>query len=123
MRATLGIVALLMTLAIGYLIYSAQVRHATNDKPLTQKINLVAVRNDLLSLGRAERLYLASNGTYATLEQLRSSKVMTSIPEGSRWGYIYSAEADGALHFRITASPSRGDLPTLSIDETIQITP
>jgi hypothetical protein len=126
MRATLGLVGLLIVLVIGYLIYSAQIRGVTNDKPLAQQTNLIAVRGDLRSLGQSERLYLAANGSYATLEELRRSNFISSFPEGNRSGYIYSAEVDGAAHFRITASPadsSRVDLPTLSIDETLQISP
>jgi Tfp pilus assembly protein PilE len=124
MRAALGLVGLLIVLVIGYLIYSTQIRSVSNDKPLVQQINLVAVRCDLLSLGQAEGLYLASNGSYANLEQLRSSNIMNSFPEGGRSGYRYTAEVDGAAHFRITASPtdsSKADLSTLSIDETLQI--
>ena len=126
MRATLGMVGLLTALAIGYLIYSAQLRQSANDRPVVQQINLTAVRRDLLSFGQAERLYLAANGSYATLEQLRQSNITSSLPEGNRWGYVYSAEVDGPAHFRITASPtgtSGADLPTLSIDETMQISP
>jgi|WetSurSiteA1Bulk_404760.scaffolds.fasta_scaffold05752_4 hypothetical protein len=124
MKATFGMVGLLIVLGIGYFIYSSQIRHATNGKPLAQQIDFVAVRSDLLSLGQAERLYLAANGSYATLEQLRHSKVMSSIPKGNRSGYRYSIEVDGAAHFQITASPtdsSGADLPILSIDETMQI--
>jgi hypothetical protein len=126
MRAALGMAGLLIALAIGYFIYSAQIRSVTSDKPLAQQMNLVAVRSDLLSLGQAERLYLASNGSYATLEQLRQSNMMNAVPEGNRSGYRYSVEIDGSTHFRITASPtdsSRADLPALSIDETLQISP
>jgi hypothetical protein len=126
MRATLGIVGLLIALVIGYLIYSAQIQQVAGDQPLAQRINLVAVRADLLSLGQSERLYLAANGSYATLEQLQSSNIMSSFPQGIRAGYVYAAELDGAAHFSITASPmdsSRSDLPTLSIDETLQISP
>ena len=124
MRATFAMVGLLIVLVIGYLIYSTQIRQATGDRPLVQQINFVAVRSDLLSLGQSERLYLAANGSYATLEQLRHSDIVSSVPESNRLGYEYTAEVDGAEHFRITASPtdsSRDDLPTLSIDETLQI--
>jgi hypothetical protein len=124
MKATFGMVGLLIVLGIGYFIYSSQIRHTTNGKPLAQQTDFVSVRSDLLSLGQAERLYLAANGSYATLEQLRHSKVMSSIPQGSRSGYRYSIEVDGAAHFQITASPtdsSGADLPILSIDETMQI--
>jgi hypothetical protein len=124
MRASLGLIGLLIVLGIGYYIYSSQIGQVADDKPAIQQINLTAIRSDLLSLGQAERLFFAANGSYATLEQLRSSGVMSSIPEGNRSGYRYTAEVDGASHFRITANPpgsSSGDLPTFSIDETMQI--
>ena len=124
MRAAFGMAGLLIVLMIGYLIYTSQIREVSRDKPLAQQTNVVAVQRDLFSLGQAEKLYLATNGNYATLEELRSSNVMNSIPDGSRLGYKYSVEIDGNAHFRITASatePSRTDLPTLSTDETMQI--
>jgi hypothetical protein len=124
MRASLGLVGLLIAVLIGWLIYSSQIKQTPNNQSLIQQTNSAAVRTDLLSLGQSERLYLSANGSYATLEQLQSSGVMSSFPDGSRSGYRYTAEVDGAAHFRITASPadlSRTDLPTLSIDETLQI--
>lgn len=122
-RASLGMVGLLVTLAIGYWIYSAQIQQVTYEKPLVQRTNLVAVRSHLLSLAQSERLYLASNNSYATLDELQQSKVMNSFPDGSRLGYVYNAEVDGATHFLITATPMDPgvDLPTLTIDETMQI--
>jgi hypothetical protein len=123
-RAPLGLVGLLVTLAIGYWIYSAQIQEVTNDRPLAQRTNLVAVRSQLLSLAQSEKLYLASNNSYATLEELQQSKIMNSFPDGNRLGYTYAAEVDGAAHFLITATPvdlSADGLPILSIDETMRI--
>jgi len=126
MRAALGMVGVLVVLAIGSLIYSTQIRQVTNDKPAIQQINDAAIKSDLLSLAQSEKLYWATNGSYAPLEVLRQSGVANSFPDGNRSGYRYIAEVDGADHFRITASPldsSRSDLPILSIDETMQISP
>jgi hypothetical protein len=124
MRAAFGMVGLLIVLLIGYLIYTSQIREMGDGKPLAQQINSVAVRSDLLALAQAERLYYTTNGSYVTLEELRSSNVMNTIPERGRSGYQYTAEVDGSAHFQITATPtdsSRTDLPILSIDETLQI--
>jgi Tfp pilus assembly protein PilE len=124
MRSTFGMAGLLIVLLIGYLIYTSQIREKGNGKTLVHQINLPAVRSDLLSLAQAERLHYATNGSYATLEELRRSNVMNSIPEAGRSGYQYTAEVDGAAHFKITASPTdsaRTDLPILSVDETLQI--
>jgi Tfp pilus assembly protein PilE len=124
MRAAFGMVGLLMVLLIGYLMYTSQIREIGDGKPLVHQLNLTAVRSDLLSLAQAEKLHCATNGSYATLEELRSSNIMNSIPETGRSGYQYTVEVDGATHFLIKASPtdsSRSDLPTLSIDETLQL--
>lgn len=124
MRAVFGFVGILMALGIGYFIYSTQIQNGSNGIPLPQQTNFVAIRQDLLSLGRSEGLYLATNGSYATIEQLKSSGVTSIIPDGNRWGYKYSIEVEGAAHFIITArsiDSSRPDQPTLSIDETMQI--
>ncbi len=119
MRAALGMAGLLIVLAIGYFIYSAQIGGETKSRTLVQQPDLVAVKGHLLSLGQSERLYLAANGSYATLEQLQQQESISN-----RWGYAFTAEVDGAVHFRITARPAdslMADLPTLSIDETMQI--
>jgi len=120
----LGFVGLLIVLGIGYAIYTSQIEHISNDRPLKQQIDLTGVQSDLLSLAQAERLHLAANGAYANLEQLRRSGVMNAIPAGNRAGYDYSIEVDGAAHFRITArpaDPSQEHLPVFSIDETMQL--
>ena len=125
MRTIFGMVGLLAVLAIGYYLYTVQLRQGADGRPPIQQINIVAVRADLLSLAQAERLYLATNGSYADLEQLRQSGNFSGLPEKSRPGYVYAVEVEDGLHFRITArptDPSRTDLPTLAIDETMHIT-
>jgi hypothetical protein len=124
MRAAFGIAGLLIVLVIGYLMYTSQIREIGDGKTIVHQLNLTAVRSDLLSLAQAEKLYCATNGNYATLEELRRSNVLNSIPEAGRSGYQYTIEVDGAALFLIKASPtdsSRSDLPTLSIDETLQL--
>jgi len=124
MRAAFGMAGLLVLLLIGYLMYTSQIQEMGDGKTLVRQLNLTAVRSDLLSLAQAEKLHCATNGSYANLEELRRSNVLNSIPETGREGYQYTAEVDGAAHFLITATPtdsSRSDLPTLFIDETLQI--
>jgi hypothetical protein len=123
MRAVFGFVGILMVLGIGFLIYSNQLQSGPGGAPLPQQTNLTAVRTDLLSLGQAERLYFATNGHYATMEQLKASGVTSVLPGSGRGGYRYDIETEGADNFRITATPSGpgGNLPTLSIDKRMQI--
>jgi len=117
MRSVAGILGLVLTVAIVYYAYSEMFRGMDGGVAPVQQIDLVGVRTDLISLAQAERVFLATNGTYGTLEQLQR-------PGTGRRGYVYEAEIDGGNHFRILARPadtSRQEWPILSIDETIQI--
>jgi len=123
MRAVLGFVSILMALGIGFLIYSTQIQSGPEGQLLPEQADLTAVRRDLLSLGQAERLYWAANGSYATIEQLRNSKIVSALPENAPRGYEYDIQMNGLDDFLITARPKNPelDLPTLSIDKQMQI--
>ncbi len=123
MRATLGFVVVLMALGIGYLVYSSRIQSSPDGEPLPQQTNLVAVRQGLLSIGQSERLYMATNGSYGTLEQLRSSGIGANLPNGARWGYEFTVDLEGAEYFLVTArplDPGRG-LPVMTLDQAMQI--
>jgi hypothetical protein len=69
-------------------------------------------------------MYLASHGTYASLEQLQQDGAIT-FSGANRRGYNYTAEVSGGEHFRIVAAPAdpaKAGWPTLAIDEMMQIT-
>ncbi len=124
MRAAFGLAALLTALAAGYWIYSAQLGPAgdSGSPALMTQLDLAAIRSDLLSLAQSERLYLAANGAYATMEELRQAGATGD--ENGRRHYRYQVTADGARHFRIVAipaDPSNPNRPVLTIDETMQI--
>jgi hypothetical protein len=123
MRAIGGILGLVLVAAIVYYVYSIQFSRMEGGMPPAQQIDLVGVRSDLISIAQSERIFLATNGTYGTLEQLQRSGGLK--PAGiRRRGYVYEAEIDGARHFRIVArpaDPSGPERPGLSIDETMQI--
>jgi Tfp pilus assembly protein PilE len=122
MRAISGILGLVLVLGIVYFVYTTQFSKDAGSLPPKQQIDLTAVRSDLLSLAQAERRYFATNGNYATLEQLQQTGTI-QFPVTGRRGYAYSMETGDAQKFRITAKPSdpaRAEWPTLSIDETMQ---
>ncbi len=83
---------------------------------------MVAIRQQLLAIGQAERRYLVSHGTYATLEELRGEDL---LPGGSEQrGYTLSAIATGSQGFTITATPTdpkKAGWPTLEISERMEI--
>ncbi len=124
MKALGGILGLVLALAVGYYVYTASLPTERAVSPKRQ-IDSVGVKSDLLSIAQAERLYLASHGSYAPIEELERSGAISFSPASHR-GYAYSSAIEGALHFRITArpvDPARADWPTLSIDETMQLSP
>ena len=86
-----------------------------------QQIDTVAIRQRLLTIAQTERQYQATNGKYATLEQLAEDSL---LPGGTEQrGYTYSAVITGT-GFTITATPTaaeKAEWPTLEITETMQV--
>ncbi len=127
MRGFVGFVGLVLAVAIGLFVYrsyftasSGGVTMGTNNPRAAADIS--GVKNDLNAMAQAERAFQALNGRYASLEELQSSGHLQMDPSRGRQGYSYSAEV-GDRHFTITATysgPATG-MPTLSIDETMQI--
>jgi hypothetical protein len=120
MKAGAWVLGLVIVLAVGYWVYKAElVPGPQGGTPPLEQADIAGVTSDLVSIGQAERLYLASHGTYASLDQLRQEG---SIPFGSsRHGYNYSIEVEGAEHFKAVAVPARAGWPALSVDETLQV--
>ncbi len=124
MRAAGAILGLVIALAIGYYIVKSEfVQGPTGGAPPKEVIDVVGVKNDLLAIGQAERMYLASHGSYTSVDQLQQDGAIT-FSGTNRRGYNYVAEVDDGQHFRITATPSdsaKQGWPTLTLDDTMQI--
>jgi hypothetical protein len=125
MKAGGAIVGIVIVLAVGWFIFKQQFEKGpTGGAPPQQVIDTVGVRSDLLAIGQAERLYLASHGTYATVDQLRDDGAIT-FSGTNRRGYNYVAEIQDGQHFKITATPAdpaKEGWPTVSVDDTMQVT-
>ena len=129
MSRTLGFVGLLIVLGIGAYIYMRQAQSVTPGGGLTggatprSTIDVLGVKNDLIALANAERRHFATEGKYASIDELRSNGDI-SMPTNHRGPYEYSAETTES-GFRITATYSGPPAPavpqTLSIDETMQV--
>ncbi|MGD0213885.1 MAG: hypothetical protein ABSB87_11690 [Terriglobales bacterium] len=122
MGRVLGFVGTVVTLAIGMYIYSLQVKtlnpSAGTGDP--QEVTVVTgVKNDLISIANAERGYLASEGKYASLDELISGNYITI--KGQRPPYVYDVEtASGS--FRATATRTTKGAPAqLWITESMQV--
>ncbi len=125
MKAGGMIVGLVIAEAIVWFVVKAQYSSGpTGGQPPKEVIDVVGVKNDLLAIGQAERMYLASHGSYASVDDLQKDGSLTFNGENRR-GYNYSAEVDDGQHFKITATPTdpaKASWPTLSIDDTMQVT-
>ncbi len=119
-----GFISLLAVLAAGswYYMRQTQTVMSRGSGTPTATVDLIGVRNDLLAIAQAERSHAAMNGSYVSLEQLRSDGDL-AMQRTNRGPYSYSAEiSDGS--FRIIASYGGSDpaMPhSLSIDQTMEI--
>jgi hypothetical protein len=107
--------------AVGFYLYSNQVQTLTpGGGDVGSTIDVVGVRNDLMAIANAERRYLAVNGKYGSLDELRANGDI-HIP--SRPNYNYFAETSDSS-FKIVATYSGPD-PTapkrISLDETMAL--
>ncbi|MSO57048.1 MAG: hypothetical protein EXQ55_09050 [Acidobacteria bacterium] len=124
MKGIVGFGGIVLALGIGYFVYtrSLTTRGGTELAPQEQ-IDVVGIRANLLTIGQAERMYLAAHGSYGTLEQLRQEGP-SSIQTDNR-GYVFSVSVNGAQSFRATAipaDPNKAGWPTLEIDDTTTVT-
>jgi hypothetical protein len=115
---------LVLALGAGYFVYARSLTTAGGTQvPPQQQIDVVDIRTNLLTIGQAERTYLAAHGTYGTLEQLNQDGP-PAIPSENR-RYAFNAIVDGARSFKVIATPAdpnKASWPTLAVDETMTVT-
>jgi hypothetical protein len=127
-----GLVGLLVTAAIGLGIYMYTLKQAAPGPGMvaTQNISIAGVKNDLVAIAQAERMYFTQNGSYADLPTLTSSGTM-NMSRTSRDGYTYSVEQSGN-NFTVTATYTAPPVdnpagvtpphfPTFTIDQTMEV--
>jgi hypothetical protein len=127
-----GLVSILVTAAIGLGIYMYTLKQAAPGPGMvaTQNISVTGVKNDLVAIAQAERMYYTQNGSYADLPTLTSTGTM-NITRTSRDGYTYSAQPSGNS-FTITATYTAPPVenpagvtpphfPTFTIDQTMEV--
>ena len=121
MRA-FGLIAVIIVLCAGFFIYQRRATDVTQSGSPQEQIDVTAVRQRLLTIAQTERQYQASNGRYATLEELASENL---LPGGTEQrGYTYTAEIRSS-GFTITARPTdaiKKDWPTLEVTEGMTVT-
>lgn len=116
-----GFLGTVITLAIGMYIYSLQVKTlAPSTGGNTEEVATIAgVKNDLIAIANAERGFLASEGKYGSLDELRSGNYITI--KSDRPPYVYDVEISSST-FRVTATRTTKGAPAqLWITNTMQV--
>jgi hypothetical protein len=117
-----GILGVVIVLCVGFFVYQRSLADISEEGSPQEQIDTTAIRQRLLTIAQTERQYQASNGKYATLEQLADDNL---LPGGTEQrGYTFSAEVS-ASGFTITATPTaddKADWPTLEITESMKVT-
>ncbi len=119
-----GFISILIVLAVGMYIYSKQVQSSTApagvDNPKAA-INITGVKSDLLGIAQAERQYLATEGKYASLDELVSNNY---IAVRNRPPYTYEVQTSDS-GFRVIATRSGEDksgAPSqMSVDDSMNV--
>ena len=119
----LGFISLILALAVGAYLYSNQLSNVTpGGAGQANAIDVTSVRMDLIAIAQAERTYFATNGKYATLDELLANGD-TQITRNRRPNYTYSAETSNT-GFRVIADYSGPDpnaTQRISVDETLTV--
>jgi len=112
-----------IVLGIGMYIYSKQVQSssapagANNPKAA---INITGVKSDLISIATSERRYFATEGKYASFDELISSNYITVARQRPPYTYEIETTASG---FRAVATRSGDDASgtpaQVSVDENM----
>jgi hypothetical protein len=127
-----GLIGILLTAAIGVSIYMYTLKQAAPAPNMvaTQEISVTGVKNDLVAIAQAERLYYTQNGSYADLPTLTTTGTM-NLARTSRDGYTYTATPSGNA-FTVTATYTAPPVPnpagvtpphfpTYTIDQSMEV--
>jgi hypothetical protein len=117
-----GLLAVVIVLCVGFFVYQRSATEVTQGGSPQEQIDVTAIRQRLLTIAQTERQYQASNGKYATLEELAGDNL---LPGGTEQrGYTFTSEVR-ATGFTITATPTdtgKSGWPTLQITEAMTVT-
>ena len=122
MRSVLSLLVVLVIVFLSYKLYFSKMG-SENSGTVTpvQTIDVVGVKNDLLAIAQAERMYQAEHGAYASLDELASSGALT-VRRSGRDGYTYDVEISSDS-FRVVAHcpPAASGCTNYGIDQSMEI--
>jgi hypothetical protein len=118
-----GFLGIVIAVAVGMYIYSKQVQSdsaaagANNPKAA---INITGVRSDLISIATAERRYYATEGKYASFDELISSNYITITRQRPPYSYEIQTTAGGFHAVATRSGENTSETPAkLSVDENM----
>jgi len=124
MSRLFGFLSVVIVMAIGMYIYSKQVQStsaAAGANSPQAAINITGVRNDLVSIASAERRYFATEGKYASLDDMISTNYITVARQRPPYTYEVQISSSG---FRVvatrTGNNAAGAPAQLSVDENME---
>jgi hypothetical protein len=124
MSRIFGFLGLVIVLGVGLYLYSKQAQSssaAAGANNPQAAVNVTGVRMDLMTIAQAERGYFASEGKYASLDELISSKSLTI--QKDRPPYTYDIET-GSNGFRVVATrhgaEASGAPEQMSVNENME---
>jgi len=121
MRSLISLVVVLAIVFISYKLYFSQLQSSAGSAAPARTIDVAGVKNDLIAIGQAERMYQAEHSAYATLDQLNSSGAM-AIAKTGRGPYTYAAEpSDNGFRVEARCSPSAVGCINYAVDQTMEI--
>jgi hypothetical protein len=121
MKSLAGLLVVALLAALVYKYYFSSLQSAGTGTP-AQTIDIVGVKNDLIGIAQAERAHQAEHGSYASLDELRSSGELT-MRQTSRKGYTYSVETSDQT-FRAIAHCPTATFPGCSnyaVDQSMEV--
>jgi hypothetical protein len=125
MRGLGSVLGLLVVVLIGGFIYKFYFQKSVSVNGAStpaQTINIVGVKNDLLAIAQAERLYQAQHDSYASMDDLVSSGAI-SMRKSGRDGYTYDVSAATDSFQVVARCPSQTNpgCASYSIDQTMEV--
>lgn len=123
MRSILGLLVVALIVVIAYKLYFSKMQSSDTGTPV-ETINIVGVKNDLIAIAQAERLYQAEHGSYASLGELTSSGAMSMAKTG-RDGYTYDLDTSSGS-FRVIARCPAAASPGCTnwfVDSSMEVQP
>ncbi|HXZ11003.1 MAG TPA: hypothetical protein VEG64_01305 [Candidatus Sulfotelmatobacter sp.] len=123
MRSILGLLVVALIVVSAYKLYFSKMQSPETRTPV-ETINIVGVKNDLIAIAQAERVYQAEHGSYASLSELTSSGAL-SMRKSGRDGYTYDVDTSSGS-FRVVAHCPASTTPGCTnwfVDSSMEVQP